>query len=82
MRKPNAEALAFCILWMILAAVTFLRAGLTAGLLLSAGLFVLISVSSALSYATGSIALERGLRWAILIIAALALASYLDLMNR
>ncbi|HEY0445195.1 MAG TPA: hypothetical protein VGD19_01955 [Allosphingosinicella sp.] len=55
-------------------------AGMKAGLLLSVGLFLLVMPSSALILSrTGSFAAERAVRWGLLAIAAIALASYVDL---
>ena len=75
----NLDALAFCILWVLLAAAGFLLSGWTAGLILSGGVFLMITAGSALIYSTsGSIVAERWLRWTILLVATAALLSYLD----
>lgn len=80
MPKLYPEALAFCLLWAALAVAGFSLLGLKAGLLLSIGLLVLIMPSSALILSrTGNFALERGVRWAILVVAALATLSLADL---
>ena len=80
MPKLYPEALAFCILWSLLAIWGWSLLGLKAGLLLSAGLFMFIMPSSALILSrTSNFVLERGVRWGILAVAALALFSAADL---
>jgi hypothetical protein len=79
MRRPNADALIYCIAWVALAVAGWRYAGLKAGLLLSVGLFLVVMPASALTLSrTGSFAVERAVRWGILILAAVALASYVD----
>jgi hypothetical protein len=76
MPKIYPEALAFCVLWAVLAIVGFSLLGFRAGALLSVGLFALIMPSSALILSrTGNFALERGVRWGILVVAAVILLS-------
>jgi hypothetical protein len=76
----NLEALAYCILWAVLAVVGYAVGGLKVGLLLSVGLFLLIMPLSALVLTrTGSFKAERTVRWGLLAAAALMLASYADL---
>jgi hypothetical protein len=83
MPKIYPEALAFCLLWAALAVAGFSLLGLTAGLALSVGLFLLLMPSSALILSrTGNFALERGVRWGILIISALVLLALADLSPR
>jgi hypothetical protein len=80
MPKIYPEALLFCILWVALAVAGFALLGLKAGLALSVGLFLLIMPSSTLILSrTGNFALERGIRWGILVAAALLLFSLADL---
>lgn len=80
MPKLYPEALAFCLLWAALAVAGFSLLGLKAGLILSIGLLLLIMPSSALILArTGNFRLERAVRWAILVVATLALLSLADL---
>jgi hypothetical protein len=75
----KAEALAYCIAWAALAFAGWHLSGLGAGLLLSVGLFLVVMPTSALVLTrSGNFNLERGVRWGILAIAALALASYVD----
>jgi hypothetical protein len=80
MPKLYPEALAFCIVWSLLAIWGWSALGVTAGLLLSVGLFLVIMPSSALILSrTSNFALEKGVRWAILVVAALILFSAVDL---
>ena len=80
MRRLNVDALLFCIAWAALAILGWRLAGLYAGLLLSIGLFLIVMPSSALVLSrSGNFALERGIRWSILAVAALALLSFADL---
>jgi hypothetical protein len=80
MPKIYPEALAYCILWAALAVAGFAWAGWPGGVLLSAGLFLIVMPTSALILSrTGSFVLERNVRWGILIVAALALFSAIDL---
>jgi hypothetical protein len=80
MPKIYPEALLFCILWTALAVAGFALAGLTAGLALSVGLFLVIMPSSVLILSrSGNFALEKGVRWGILVVAALILISVVDL---
>jgi hypothetical protein len=78
--KIYPEALAYCILWTGLAVAGFVLVGWQAGALLSVGLFLIVMPLSAVILArTGNFAVERGVRWALLIAAAAALLSFLDL---
>jgi hypothetical protein len=76
----KGDALAYCIAWAALAFAGWHFSGLAAGLLLSAGLFLIVMPTSALVLSrTGNFRLERGIRWGILGLAALALLSLVDL---
>jgi hypothetical protein len=80
MPKLYPEALAFCILWSLLAVWGWSLLGLTAGLLLSVGLFLIIVPSSALILSrTSNFVLEKAVRWGVLLVAALAVLSAADL---
>jgi hypothetical protein len=80
MRKLNLEALVYSIVWGVLAVIGWRVAGLKAGILLSVGLFLVVMPTSAIILSrTGNFALERGVRWGILALAALALFSLNDL---
>jgi len=76
----NPEALAFCLVWAGLAFLGWHLSGLRAGLLLSVGLLLIVMPASAIILTrTGSFRIERTVRWGILALAAIALASYADL---
>jgi hypothetical protein len=80
--KIYPEALLFCILWAALAVAGFALVGWQAGALLSVGLFVIIMPASALILTrTGNVAAERIVRWGILAVAAIVLASVADLLR-
>ena len=80
MPKLYPEALAFCILWAVLAIYGGLELGWKAGAALTLGLFILIMPTSALILSrTGNFAVERGVRWGILTVAALIFFSVADL---
>jgi hypothetical protein len=82
MRKLNLEALVYSIVWGVLAVIGWRVAGLKAGILLSVGLFLIVMPMSAIILSkTGNFALERGVRWGILALAALALFSFADLSS-
>jgi hypothetical protein len=80
MPKLYPEALLFCILWAALAMFGWSRIGWQAGAALTLGLFVILMPASALTLSrTGNFALERGVRWGILTVAALIVLSLADL---
>ncbi|MBV8685674.1 MAG: hypothetical protein JOZ90_12575 [Alphaproteobacteria bacterium] len=80
MPKLYPEALAFCILWAALAVAGFALVDWKAGIALSVGLFLIIMPASAVILSrTSNFALERAVRWGILIIAGLVLLSVADL---
>lgn len=69
------EAALFCLLWVALAVYGWSALGWMAGLALSVGLFLIIMPASAVTLArTGNFALERGVRWGILVAAAILLS--------
>ena len=79
MPKLIIEALLYCIAWVALAMFGWFVGGWVAGLALSVGLFPLIALSSAVVLSrTGNFALERGIRWGLLIVCAIGLLSYYD----
>jgi hypothetical protein len=83
MRRLNLEALVYSLVWGVLAVIGWQVAGLKAGILLSVGLFLVVMPTSAMVLSkTGNFQLERGIRWGILAIAALALFSFADLGAR
>ena len=79
MPRLHWEAALFCLAWAALAIAGGIHGGLWVGALLSVGLLVLISASSlqVLSQSEDP-NLERQVRWGILIVAALALAVWLN----
>jgi hypothetical protein len=80
MPKLYPEALAYCLAWAALAVAGFVLIGWQAGALLSVGLFLVVMPSSALILSrTGSFAAERGVRWGLLVAAALVLLAFIDL---
>lgn len=80
MPRLYPEALLFCVLWAALAIYGGLELGWKAGAALTLGLFILIMPVSALILSrTGNFALERGVRWGILVAAAIVSLSVLDL---
>jgi hypothetical protein len=82
MPKLYPEALLYCVLWVALATYGGLELGWKAGAVLTLGLFILIMPTSALILSrTGSFKLERGIRWAILTVAAAILLSAIDLLG-
>ena len=80
MKRIYPEALLYCLIWVALALFGLDRLGWKAGLALSVGLFLVVMPASAIILSrTGNFALERGVRWGILVVAAIALFSLVDL---
>ena len=80
MPKLYPEALAFCILWSLLAVWGWSMLGLKAGLFLSVGLFLIIMPTSAIILSrTSNFGLEKAVRWGILLLAAISVFSAVDL---
>ncbi|HEX8535102.1 MAG TPA: hypothetical protein VF662_13125 [Allosphingosinicella sp.] len=80
MRRLNIDALVYCLVSAALAIAGWKLVDHRAGLLLSVGLFLIVMPTSAVVLSrTGNFALERGIRWGILALAALALFSFADL---
>lgn len=74
MPRVHWEALLFCLAWAALALAGGIYAGWWTGVALSLGLLVLISASSMqILSQTEDPALERQVRWGILVVATLAL---------
>lgn len=83
MPRFNLDALAYCILWAALAILGWRIGGFRTGLLCSVGLFLLVMPSSALILSrSGSFTAERAVRWGLLAVAALLLASYADVAGQ
>ncbi|HEX8262634.1 MAG TPA: hypothetical protein VF547_07155 [Allosphingosinicella sp.] len=79
MPRLYPEALLFCAAWAALAIYGGLELGWKAGAVLTLGLFILIMPTSAVILSrTGSFKLERGVRWALLTVAAAVLLSALN----
>ena len=80
MRRFNLDAFLYCLAWAALALAGWHVGGLKAGLLLTAGLFLIVMPTSALVLSrTGNFKMERAIRWSILVAAALVLLSFSDL---
>jgi hypothetical protein len=80
LRRFNLDAFLYCLAWAGLAFAGWHVGGLRLGLLLSAGLFVIVMPASAIILSrSGSFKRERNVRWAILAAAAIALLSFSDL---
>jgi len=77
MPKLHAEPLIFCLAWAGLAIAAAIMASIWTGILFSAGLAVLLMpVSATIISKTENFALERQVRWGLLVLAALALFAY------
>ena len=82
MPKIYPEALLYCVLWVALALFGLDRLGWKAGLALSIGLFLIVMPASAIILSrTGNFGIERGVRWGILVVAAIVLFSMIDLSH-
>ena len=74
MHRLNQDALLYCVVWTAVAMLGWQHAGLTAGLILSVGLFPVVILTSALILSrTGDFRLERAVRWGILGVSAIIL---------
>jgi hypothetical protein len=80
MPRLHPEALLFCLAWAALAITAAVTASLWIGILFSAGLALILMPLSALVVSrTENLALERQVRWGMLVLAALSLFLYLRL---
>jgi hypothetical protein len=78
----HPEAALFCLAWAGIAAAGFILQGWLAGILLSMGLLAILGPTSAsLISRTDDFALERTVRWSILIAAGAVLALVHALSN-
>jgi hypothetical protein len=78
MPKLHAEPLLFCLAWALLAVAGTVWGGIWAGAALSLGLLlVLMPLSAIILTRYEDVALERQVRWGVLVIAALGLAVWL-----
>ena len=80
MPKIYPEPLLFCLAWAALAIAAGTMASIWMGLLFSAGLaLILMPLTATVLTKTGDFALERQVRWGLLVVAALGLAIWLNL---
>ena len=80
MPKLYPEPLLFCLAWAGLAIAAGIMASIWMGILFSAGLaLILMPLSATIITKTENMALERQVRWGLLVIAALALMVWLQL---
>ena len=75
MPRLHPEPMVFCLAWAALAFTAAITASVWVGILFSAGLaIVLMPLSATIITKTGNFALERQVRWGLLLFAAAALA--------
>ena len=80
MPRIHLEPLLFCLAWAALAITAGVMASIWMGILFSAGLaIVLMPLTATIVTKTGDFALERQVRWGLLVLAALGLAVWLKL---
>ena len=79
MPRLHPEALLFCLAWAALAVAGGVWGSWWIGVLLSFGMLILVSAASMqILSQTGDEAMERQVRWGILVVAALALFAGLN----
>jgi hypothetical protein len=79
MPKIYPEPLLFCLAWAALAIAAGIMGSIWMGILFSAGLaLILMPLTATIVTRTGDFALERQVRWGMLVVAALALAIWLN----
>jgi hypothetical protein len=82
MPKLHAEPLLFCLAWAALAITAGIMGSIWMGILFSAGLAViLMPLTATIVTRTGDFALERQVRWGLLVVAALALAIWFNVSS-
>ena len=82
MPRLHAEPLLFCLAWAGLAFAAAIMASIWIGILFSAGLAILLMpLSATIVSKTGNFTLERQVRWGLLVLAALALALWLNFQS-
>jgi hypothetical protein len=82
MPKLYPEPLLFCLAWAALAITAGIMASIWMGILFSGGLaLILMPLTATILNKTGDFALERQVRWGLLVVAALALAIWLNLQS-
>jgi hypothetical protein len=80
MPKLYAEPLLFCLAWAALAIAAAMMASIWTGVLFSAGLaIVLMPLSATIISRTENLALERQVRWGLLVAGAVALMIWIRL---
>jgi len=80
MPKIYPEPLLFCLAWAALAISAGILGSIWMGILFSAGLaLVLMPLTATVVSKTGDFAVERQVRWGLLVLAALGLAVWLRL---
>jgi hypothetical protein len=78
MPRLYPEPLLFCLAWAALAIAAGIMASIWMGVLFSAGLaLIMMPLSATIITRTENLALERQVRWGLLVIAALTLAIWL-----
>jgi hypothetical protein len=78
----HPEAFLFCLAWAVLAIAAAILGSLWTGILFSAGLaLILMPLSATIIAKTENLALERQVRWGLLVLAALALAAGLAVQS-
>jgi hypothetical protein len=82
MPKLHAEPLLFCLAWAALAITAGIMGSMWIGILFSAGLaLILMPLTATIVTRTGDFALERQVRWGMLVVAALALAIWFNVSS-
>ena len=82
MPRLHPEPMIFCLAWAALAFAAAIMASIWIGILFSAGLaIVLMPLSATIITKTGNFALERQVRWGLLVLAALALSVWLAVQS-
>jgi hypothetical protein len=80
MPRIYPEPLLFCLAWAALAITAGILGSIWMGILFSAGLaLILMPLTAMVVSKTGDFAVERQVRWGLLVMAALALAIWLNL---
>jgi uncharacterized protein (DUF58 family) len=78
MPKIYPEPLLFCLAWAALAITAGIMASIWMGILFSAGLaLILMPLTAMVVSKTGDFAVERQVRWGLLVVAALGLTVWL-----
>ena len=82
MPRIYPEPLLFCLAWAALAITAGIMASIWMGILFSAGLaLILMPLTATIVTKTGDFTLERQVRWGLLVLAALALAIWLNVSS-